>query len=264
MTIHLLGTGASVSDTDRTTTMLAFEEAGEYFLVDCGADAARELARADLDPAQLQAIVLTHEHPDHVSGFALLIEKMWLLGRREPIPIYGPPSAIRVARTCFQSYATDRWEGLPEREYHEIEMASGAHVFATDAFRVTCAPVDHPVPTVGLRVEAASGAIAAYSADTAKAESVTDLARGASVLVHEATGHLPGVHASAEEAAETARESGVSRLVLVHIPPGCSDDDLVDARSIFPHTSWGHDGQQLNVSSSQAQPLAPEARSIPL
>ena len=244
--------------------MLAFEEAEQFFLVDCGADAARELARAELDPTRLEAIVLTHEHPDHVSGFALLIEKMWLLGRREPIPVYGPASAIQVAQTCFSAYATDRWEGLPDREYHEIPMASGELVFETDAFRITSSPVDHPVPTVGLRVETTSGAIAAYSADTAKVDAVVDLARGASVLVHEATGHLPGVHASAEEAAETARDAGVGRLLLVHIPPGCSDDDLVTARSIFPHTSWGHDGQAVSVQSSEAAPLTSEARSIPL
>jgi len=113
-------------------------------------------------------------------------------------------------------------------------------------------------------VEAASGAIAAYSADTAQVDTVVDLARGATVLVHEATGHLPGVHASAEEAAETARDAAVERLVLVHIPPGCTDDDLVDARAVFPHTSWGFDGQAVNVQAADAEPLAPEARSIPL
>lgn len=254
MTIHLLGTGASVSDVDRTTTMLAFEEAGRFFLVDCGADATRELARAGLDPVQVAAVVLTHEHPDHISGFALLVEKLWLLGRRDPIPVYGPESALRVAQTCFTAYATDRWEGLPKRAYHTVDEQEGATVFVDQTFRVTASPVDHPVPTLGLRVEASSGAIAAYSADTALCSNVTRLATGASVLVHEATGHLPGVHASPEEAAATAVEADVERLVLVHIPPGASDADLVTARAQFPNTDWGHDGQRVEVGHLGAMP----------
>ena len=261
MTIHLLGTGAAVSDTDRTTTMLAFEDGGAFFLVDCGADAVRELMCADLDPAAVSAVVLTHEHPDHVSGFALLVEKLWLLGRRKPIPVYGPESALRVARTCFEAYATDRWEGLPDREMHTVEASAGALVFEDDTFRVTATPVDHPVPTIGLRVEAASGAIAAYSADTAKDPAVVDLARGASVLVHEGTGHLPGVHASPEEAAETARDAGVDRLVLVHIPVGATDADLGAARAIFPATEWGDDGERVSVPAAGETP-APSKPSI--
>ena len=188
---------------------------------------------------------------------------MWLLGRRDPIPVYGPASAVRVAQTCFDAYSTDRWEGLPAREMHAVDEAAGALVFEDETFRVTAAPVDHPVPTIGLRVESASGAIAAYSADTAKTDAVTELAKGATVLVHEATGSLPGVHASAEEAAETARDAGVETLVLVHIPVGVSDSDLRTARGIFTHTAWAFDGQRVRVKESE--PLAlPRASSLPL
>ncbi|NNF57861.1 MAG: MBL fold metallo-hydrolase, partial [Rhodothermaceae bacterium] len=89
MTLYLLGTGAAVSDPHRTTTMLAVEEAGRLILVDCGGDAVQRLLKLGLDPTTIDAVILTHEHPDHISGFPLLIEKLWLLGRREPIPIYG-------------------------------------------------------------------------------------------------------------------------------------------------------------------------------
>ena len=86
--------------------------------------------------------------------------------------------------------------------------------------------VDHPVPTIGLRFENKAGEVLAYSCDTAISPAVVDLARNADVLIHEATGSIPGVHASAEEAAETAAEAGVERLILVHMPPAMSDDDL--------------------------------------
>ncbi len=242
MKLHLLGTGSALSDAHRTTTMLAVEEAGRIVLVDCGGDAVQRMLRLGLDPAALHAVVLTHEHPDHISGFALLVERLWLLGRRAPIPVYGPAPTLDVARRVFGAYATAGWQGLPALDWHEVPFEVGAPVFSDNTFTVTAAPVDHPVPTIGLRVAAAGGAVLAYSCDTAKCAHVVTLARDADLLVHEATGAMPGVHASAEEAAETAAEAGVGRLVLVHLPPGMTDDHLVEARRRFSHTELGEEG----------------------
>jgi len=241
VTLYLLGTGAAVSDPHRTTTMLAVEEAGRVLLVDCGGDAVQRMFAVGLDPADLHAVVLTHEHPDHIGGFPLLLEKLWLLGRRHALPVYGPAPTLAVARALFDCYSTAGWEGVPERRWHAVPMEPDAEVFADDAFRVTASPVDHPVPTIGLRVEGASGSVLAYSCDTAKTERVQELARDADLLVHEATGSQPGVHASAEEAAETAAEAGVGRLVLVHLPPSLSDEALTRARHVFTHTEPGEE-----------------------
>ncbi|HEX6912510.1 MAG TPA: MBL fold metallo-hydrolase, partial [Longimicrobium sp.] len=80
--VHLLGTGAGVSGPERTTTMLAFESGGHAVVVDCGGDAIQRLMAAGVDPAGIEALIVTHEHPDHVAGFPLFMEKIWLLGRR--------------------------------------------------------------------------------------------------------------------------------------------------------------------------------------
>ncbi|MEO0558875.1 MAG: ribonuclease Z [Bacteroidota bacterium] len=241
MTVHLLGTGAATSDPHRTTTMLAFEEGETSFLVDCGGDAVQRLLMAGLDPATLDAVILTHEHPDHISGFALLIEKLWLLGRRTPIPIYGPAPTLELARAIFNLYDTNQWDGLPDRTWHAVEMTTGAPVFERGPFRVSAAPVDHPVPTIGLRIETASSTVA-YSCDTSPCQAVIELARDADLLIHEGTGALPGVHSSPEEAAEAAAEANANRLLLVHIPVGVTDEDLHEARAIFPRTEWGEEG----------------------
>ena len=240
MRLHFLGTGAAVSDPHRTTTMLAVEAAGHLVAVDCGGDLAQRMMLAGLDPSALDLLILTHEHPDHVGGFPLLLEKLWLLGRRAPIPIAGPAPALDVARRLFEQFDTSRWDGLPERMYREVEMVENAEVWHTDGLQITASPVSHPVPTIGLRIEAESRVIA-YSCDTAPDPAVVRLARGADVLIHEATGHQPGVHSSAEEAAE----SGAKRLVLVHLPPGLSD--LSAARAVFPDTRKADEGGVLDL-----------------
>lgn len=241
MTFYLLGTGAAVSDPHRTTTMLAVEEAGRFVLVDCGGDAFQRMLAAGLDPANLDALILTHEHPDHVSGYPLLIEKLWLFGRREPIPVYGPAPTLEVARTLFGAFSTDRWDGLPDREYHDVAFEHGASCLSTNHLTITATPVDHPVPTIGLRFENSSGEVLAYSCDTAKSPAVVELARNADVLIHEATGSIPGVHSSPEEAAECAAEAGATQLILVHLPPAVTNNDLVDARTIFERTELGEE-----------------------
>lgn len=259
MIVHLLGTGAAVSDPHRTTTMLAVER-GEpgagVVLVDCGGDAVHRMLLGGIDPCRMEAVVITHQHPDHLSGFALMVEKMWLLGRRAPIPVYGPADALDVARAVFEAYDTSRWEGLPELVWHPVPLADGAALDGLDGVRAW--PVVHPVPTIGLRFEGEDGTVLGYSADTSSCPAVVALAEGADLLVHEASGHLPGVHASPEEAAEAARDAGARALVLVHMPPGRTDAHLAAARETFPSVRWAAEGERIPLVPAAAPTALPD------
>ena len=246
-TLHLLGTGAALSDPHRTTTMLAFTASPSTLVVDCGGDVVQRLMAAGIDLATIDALIITHEHPDHVSGFPLFMEKIWLSGRRRPIPVCGIAPALRQARRCFETFATDSWEGLPEIQWHEVAYESETTVWADARWRIQASPVVHGVPNVGLRVEhRPTGKIVAYSCDTEPAEAVEHLARGADVLVHEATGATPG-HSSPEAAAQAAARSGAGRLLLVHLPPGLNEDGLRDARAVYSPTALGTEGGSYEV-----------------
>ncbi|HEX8395639.1 MAG TPA: MBL fold metallo-hydrolase, partial [Longimicrobium sp.] len=241
-TVHLLGTGAGFSGPDRTTTMLAFESEGRSVVVDCGGDVVQRLLASGVDLDGIEAMIVTHEHPDHVSGFALFIEKIWLSGRRDPLPVFGIRPAIDQARRVWEAFRTDTWD-VPEIRWTEVPYEAGAEVLRNERWRITCAPGVHGVPVVGLRVQdLRGGGVCAYSCDTAKCAPITELSRGASVLVHEATGTEQGGHTTREQAAEVARDAGAARLVLVHLPPGMTDELLNDARALFPATEFGHDG----------------------
>lgn len=246
MTVHLLGTGSANAGPDRTTTMLAVEHAGRFVVIDCGGDVVVQMLRAGLDPVGLDALILTHEHPDHISGYPLLIEKLWLMGRRDPIEVYGPAPTLETAEALFGLFNTHNWAGLPDRVLHPVALEDGAPVLDLEGLRLRAWPVDHPVPTIGLRIEA-EGSTVAYSCDTAKCDTVTQFSRGADVLIHEGTGSLPGVHSSALEAAEIALEAEVEELVLVHAPVDTGDDALEDARAVFEAVRWGADGERIEV-----------------
>ena len=240
--LHLLGTGAALSDASRTTTMLAFEHQGHTLVVDCGGDVVQRLLIAGVDLDSIEAMIVTHEHADHVGGFPLFMEKIWLAGRRRPIPVYGIEAAIGQARRAWEAFDTRDWKGVPGIEWRRFAHEAGAEVLSNGRWRVTAAPGIHPVPVVGLRVEADGGTVA-YSCDTDRSETIAELARGADILVHEAMRQrLEGVHTSYADAARVAQEAGARRLVLVHLPPGVSEADLAEARSIFADTELGTDG----------------------
>ncbi len=240
-TLHLLGTGAAVSDAHRTTTMLAVSDGISSIVVDCGGDVLQRLMQSGIGLETIDALIITHEHPDHVSGFPLFMEKIWLAGRRRPIRIYGIRQAIEQARRCFIAFDTSSWDDMPPIDWQEIPYAEGARVLENDSWIVTATPAIHSVPTVGLRFKSlASGGVVAYSCDTEPSDKITTMAREANILVHEATGAGPG-HSSAEQAARVAADAGVDRLLLVHLPPNLPEADVDAARGIFYFTQTGEE-----------------------
>lgn len=242
--LYLLGTGASISDPHRTTTMLAFAASDSIVLVDCGGDAFQRLLVCGLDPGKITALIVTHEHPDHVSGFPLLVEKLWLGGRRKPLPVCGIPPAVRQARRAFESFDTSGWPDLTPLNWREAPEREGALVWEDEVWHIVGAPGVHAVPCIGLKVtDKATGRTVAYSGDTEPSQAICRLARHVDVLVHEATGTAPG-HSSGEDAANIANEAKARRLLLVHLPPFAQLDDgrLAKIKRLFSNVERGKEG----------------------
>ncbi len=218
MRVHLLGAGASVNLTGRGTTALAVVVEDDITLVDCGGNVMARLVAAGLPFEHIARLILTHEHPDHTAGFPLLAQQLWLTGRRDPLPVYGPAQALDLVARLLAQYDTSRWSNFFDLVYHPVPLRPLQEIVKTDRLRVVATPARHSVPTVALRFEDSGGHVVAYSADTAPSEEIVVLAAGADVLIHEATGPYPDVHTDGTEAGRIALEAGVRHLVLVHLP----------------------------------------------
>ena len=238
-TAYLLGTGAAHSNAGRTTTMICVHSDSSTLVIDCGGDAVARMQRVGMDVDTIQALFLTHEHIDHVGGFPLFYKKLWLSGRRRPLPVYGPAAAIVQAARCFATYDTRAFEGLPPVVWHTINPEADGAVYSDQSWIVHAAPGCHGVPVVGLRITSkSSGGTMTYSSDTSPSEAITNLAHGSALLFHEATGAQPG-HSTALQAAQTAKDAKAQRLVLVHLPPHLPASDLSAAQQEFAPMELG-------------------------
>lgn len=213
--VIILGSANSIPDAHHENAHFAIVGRQEFILVDCVGTPIVRLQQAGLDFNRLHHLVLTHFHPDHVSGVPLLLMNMWLLGRRERLIIHGLEHTLSRVVNLMQAYGWEHWPGFFPVEFHTVAEQPLAPVLQTEEFRLWASPVEHLIPTIGLRVEANDGGVLAYSCDTQPTPAVVELARGAEVLIHEATGEAMG-HSSARQAGEIAQEAGVRRLYLIH------------------------------------------------
>jgi len=217
MALWLLGTSGAVPDSQRDYVALVVEHAGRLILIEAGGSPLHRLSRMGLDPARLEGVFLSHRHPDHLSALPVLLMGLWLQRRAHPLWIAGPEDAVERAQALLELFEWRSWSGMFPVNWRPIPLEHGAVVEESEGIRLMAAPVSHSVPTLALRIELPEG-VAVYSSDTAPCLEMIRLARGADVLIHEATGAYPG-HSPPEGAGWVAQEAGVRRLILVHVPP---------------------------------------------
>lgn len=230
----ILGTSDAVPDEhhDNTHMLLLGEE--RRVLVDCASNPVMRLRQLGIEPNSITDIIMTHFHPDHVSGIPLLLMNMWLLKRDQLLKLYGLEHTVRNMEQFLDAFEWSRWLEYPV-EIKRLREQKMTPVLESSDFKIISFPVTHFVPTIGLRFEfPRSGKILAYTSDTAPTANVIWLAQGADILLHEASGASTG-HSSAAQAGEMARQAQVKELYLIHYPTGDFDSKslVADAAEHF-------------------------------
>jgi ribonuclease Z len=233
--LTILGT-ARIPDRDHENAHMALVSDNGTVLIDCVGTPIVRLEKAGIPFTSVEDLILTHFHPDHVSGVPGLLMNMWLIGRQKPLRIYGLHHTLERLEDLMAFYHWDNWPGFFQVSFHRLPEREKVAVIERDGFRVVASPVRHYVPTLGLRFERTDGSRAvAYSCDTEPCQSVINLASGADLLIHEASGAGVG-HSSASQAGEVARQAEVGRLLLIHYPTRDLDPRtlVAEARTTFP------------------------------
>ncbi len=137
--VCLLGTGGTMPLPERALTSLCVRYSGSSFLVDCGEGTQVQLRKAGLSMHDIDAILVTHCHADHISGLPGLLLSMAKSDRREPVVITAPPGAAAVIRSVCVICAN-----LPFDV--SIREMTGAHSeFELKGLHITAQSADHSV-----------------------------------------------------------------------------------------------------------------------
>jgi ribonuclease BN (tRNA processing enzyme) len=243
--VTLLGTGGPRPDPRRAQPAVLIEVDAERYLVDCGDGTTRRLLDAEIDPASIRTLLLTHLHIDHCLGVAAFVYAGWFAGR-ESLRLFGPTGTRELGRDLLDKaygpdaqarFATGRpMAGLTDVAVTQIQPGL---VLETSNCRITTMPVPHnaPTETYALRFDDGANRSVVISSDTTFCEPLADFARGTDLLVHEAyvtsdnwgkerpgfQQMLRGVHVTPAEAGTIGRLAGARTLVLTHFPPKMDD-----------------------------------------
>ncbi len=243
----ILGTSNAVPGSERENTYFLVENGTESILIDCGVNAFMRLQGYRKSIHEISDIILTHFHPDHVTGLPLLLMDWWLMGRTAPLTIHGLSHTLERTQKMMDLFDWQLWPGFFPVSFNELPKLMTKAVEKGQVLIKTM-PVKHLIPTIGLRVELLDRKMSiAYSCDTEPCEGVVELAYEADLLIHEAAGEARG-HSSAGQSGMDAARANVKKLMLIHYPAEADEKGLLQeaGKEFAGEISLARDGMQVD------------------
>ncbi|MBQ9040810.1 MAG: MBL fold metallo-hydrolase [Clostridia bacterium] len=202
--------------------LLTSDSGDTHILIDCGTGVLNRLMD-ECPPKDLDAVVLSHLHYDHMSDMLPMQYALQFDPRQTPLPVYAPeePEAVRALLDCP---CYDLW---PAEDFTVGEM------------RVSFTPARHPVPTNAVSVTC-DGKRFVFTGDSNQDALVELFCEGADLLLADcglsnADHRFTAPHYSAGLCGQLAANTHAGRLLLTHLNPKYVPDALLsEARIAFP------------------------------
>ncbi|WP_461219169.1 MBL fold metallo-hydrolase [Lapidilactobacillus salsurivasis] len=229
MKLTVLGYYGGYPTATAGTTGFLIEEGAYRLLLDCGSGVLSQLEQR-LDPLQLDAVLLTHYHHDHIADVGVL-QYYWQLRQGErhvaELPIYGNTEDPL-------NFASLTWAGATAGRAYDPDKT-----LTLGPLRLTFLRTVHPVPTYAVRIENAEKKVLVFTADSAYFPELGKFARDADLLITDTnfTNNKSGRlwHMTAGQSGQIAQTAGVGRLLLSHLPQQIEHQQLlVEAQAAAP------------------------------
>jgi len=213
MNITVIGCWGAYPEKNEATSGYLVECEGTKILLDCGSGVLSRLQNHCL-LEELDAVVLTHTHADHIADiysleFAILI--LMQIGKRsKPLDVYVNEEELGSLAFEYPNYV----QVHPIRAGEELKIGHVRLQFSENV---------HDVPCLAVKLTSQDGKTLVYSGDTGYCQALIDLSRSADVLIIESSfydaqaGKMDG-HLTAGEAGRIAALAGVGQTVLTHFP----------------------------------------------
>ena len=227
MELIILGSGTGVPSLKRSSPAALINAGSKSILLDSGAGTLVRMLQAGVTYKDLDIILYSHIHPDHVADLVPLIFACKY--KEDP----REKDLFIIGGRGFRDY----FEGLRELYGDWIEPETFririkevlADTITLNDIQITTLPLEHTPESVGYRVESFMGWNLVYSGDTDYCHNIVQLARGADLLILEASfpdGKKVKGHLTPSLAGRIAQEAGCRKLILTHFYPPCDTSDI--------------------------------------
>ncbi|GGP19992.1 MBL fold metallo-hydrolase [Thermocladium modestius] len=222
MRLTFLGVGGWVSSPWLNMASILVTVGNRRILLDAGEGIYRQYRRCTgLDVGDLDLVVLSHGHGDHVLGipsFALMAGSQ---NRR--LRVIAMDYVVRDIRRLMRDVHLEKYT----RFLRLIAASVGDEpriIYEGNGYQVWASTAAHSIPSMAIKVmENSTGQCIVYSGDTMPSDNVARLARGCNVLIHEISGN-PGMeteahavgHSTTDDARHIAEMAGVKYLIPIH------------------------------------------------
>jgi ribonuclease BN (tRNA processing enzyme) len=236
MELIILGSGTGVPSLRRGSPAALIKAGDQSILLDSGSGTLVRMLQAGVTYRDVDAVLYSHLHPDHVADLVPLIFacKYQEEPRTEELLIIGGNGFRDYFEGLRDVYG--RWIEPETFRIHITEVL--AEDVTIGELRIATLPLDHTSESVGYRITSPQQRVFVYSGDTDYCPNIVELARGADLLLLECSfpeGQKVRGHLTPSLAGRIAREAGCRRLCLTHLYPPCDRSDIKgDCQKIFP------------------------------
>lgn len=212
----ILGAGPGLPNLKENLSSVVVRAHGMNILLDCGEGCSRSLLARDLAYDALDAVLISHYHPDHISGIFMLAQMLYLQKRVKPLPVFLPenPDFIREmlhyqytfpARFGFEMLLLNM-EELPLR-YPFIQAQLTDHL---DGYRnyLVDNQLNNPMRSFAFRIKDDAGDLV-YTADIQTTDCISGLLDGCHTAIVDA------MHPEMEQIIKL-RDMNIKRVILTH------------------------------------------------
>ena len=223
----------------RLRTSVLIQVDSKTLLIDAGPDLRQQMLRSDVK--ELDAVLLTHEHMDHIAGIDEL--RAFNFRQQRPMDIHANEVTLAAVRRMFHyAFSEERYPGVPELELHTI----GRGAFRAAGVEVVPFEVTHYfLPVLGFRI----GGLAYITDAKTLSADLVDRLRGVDTLVLNALRKKEHIsHLSLAQAVDIVKAIGPRRAYFIHISHMMGRHAEVSAE-LPAGVELAHDGLVVDIPS---------------
>ncbi len=258
--VVFLGTGTPNPDPEHSGGSVAIVVGTTSYIVDFGPGLVRQAAKMSpqyggkieaLSAQNLKKAFLTHLHSDHTVGFPDLLLTPWVMGRDEPLEVYGPEGTKKLTDNIVEAFDADikyRLYGLEPANnigwrVSTHEFLNNGIIYHDSLVKVEAFKVEHGSwpNAFGFRFTTPDKIIV-ISGDTRPCQNILQYSMGADILIHEVYSYSGWLkkndfwknyhaanHTSTNELGEMAAMAKPGKVILYHLLFwGVSEQELLD------------------------------------